>query len=213
MKNKTFFYARVSSTDQSLSRQLLVAKELGIDERDIYTDKASGKNFNREGYKNLINNLREGDTVVVYSIDRLGRNYTDIQTEWNRITKDLKCHIKVVDMPLLDTTKNTDNLDSTFIADLVLQILSYVAERERQNIKSRQAQGINAMSIDPKTGKRISRKTGRPQGRPKAECPENWEEIYNKWDNKELTATKSMELLGLTRNTFYNLVKRYRGEA
>ena len=142
--------------------------------------------------------LREGDLLVVYSIDRLGRNYTEIQNQWQYITKELKADIKVLDMPLLDTTANEKSLDSTFVADLVLQILSYVAQKERENIKIRQAQGIAKAKED-----------GKHLGRPKAEYPTNWETYYTDWKNNKISATQCMKELELTRNTFYNLVKRY----
>ena len=212
MNNRVYGYARVSTKGQNLDRQLEALRAVGIDDRDIFIDKASGKNFNREGYKSLVNSqtLREGDTVVINSIDRLGRNYTEITEQWNYITKELKANIKVIDMPLLDTTQESNNLDKNFISDLVLQILSYVAEKERINTRSRQAAGIAAMQIDD-NGKRISKKTGRPYGRPAAFYPDNWDEVYTRWKNKEITATKAMQLMDLKRNTFYNLVKRYEG--
>lgn len=211
MKNKIFGYARVSSIGQNLARQMKELLDFGIDERDIYADKKSGKDFNREQYQNLLNNLREGDMLVVYSIDRLGRNYTEIQEQWDYITKTIKAHIKVLDMPLLDTSTNKDSLDANFIADLVLQILSYVAAKERENNKIRQSKGYEAMPIDAE-GKRYSRKTGRRMGRPSAEYPANWKEYYDKWKAKEITATNCMKELGLTRNTFYKLAKKYEEE-
>lgn len=216
-------YGRVSSREQNLIRQILALKEAGIDERYIFTDKQSGKNFNRPNYNLLVGTettaplLRAGDLLTIYSIDRLGRNYTEIMQQWQYITQKLKVDIRVLDMPLLDTRTGDDgkSLDKRFVADLVLQILSYVAEKERININVRQRQGIDCMEESDEllnldgTKKKISSKTGRPTGRPQAEFPENWSEAYSKWKNGELTATKSMELLGVTRNTFYNLVKRY----
>lgn len=209
MKTNTFGYARVSTKEQNLDRQLVELKEFGIDERDIFTDKLSGKDFNRDEYQFLVNKrLAEGDLLVICSIDRLGRNYTEIQEQWRYITKDIKADIKVLDMPLLDTTRNKDGLDDNFVCDLVLQILSYVAEKERLNILHRQRQGIDCMPTDEK-GKKYSKKTGRYTGRPKIDYPEDWVRIYTQWKNGNLTATKSMEILGLKRNTFYNLVKKY----
>ena len=210
-------YARVSTKEQSLSRQLQALRDCGVDERFIYTDKQSGKTFNRPSYNMLIGTsqtaplLREGDLLTIYSIDRLGRDYEEIRKQWEYITKELKADIRVLDMPLLDTRcKDGKNLDKTFVADLVLQILSYVAQKERESIRNRQRAGIDCMMVDEQTGKRIGKK-GRPTGRPSAEYPANWKEVYTQWIGKEITATKAMEVLGLKRNTFYNLVKRYEG--
>lgn len=200
-------YARVSSTDQNLDRQIVELVNAGVEERNILKDKQSGKDFNRPGYNSLIGTeqttalLREGDLLIIYSIDRLGRNYTEIQREWQRITKEIKADIKVLDMPLLDTTMNERSLDSTFVADLVLQILSYVAHKERENIKTRQAQGIAR-----------AKEKGKHLGRPKAQYPSDWESFYKRWKNKDITATQCMKELSLTKNTFYNLVKRYESE-
>lgn len=143
MKNKIFGYVRVSSKEQNEDRQLIAFKEFGIDERDIYIDKQSGKDFNREQYNILKHILRENDVLVIKSIDRLGRNYNMIIDEWKDITKNIKADIVVLDMPLLDTRNNKDLL-GTFISDLILQILSYVAEQERTFIKQRQKEGIAA---------------------------------------------------------------------
>jgi DNA invertase Pin-like site-specific DNA recombinase len=199
-----YYYARVSSKEQNLDRQIEEFKKLGAPERNIITDKQSGKDFNRPGYNSLVGTatttplLREGDLLIIYSIDRLGRNYTEILREWQRITKEIKADIRVLDMPLLDTSVNEKNLDSTFVADLVLQILSYVANKERDNNKTRQAQGIAA-----------AKAKGKHLGRPKAEYPAEWQHYYIRWKNKDITAVQCMKELSLTRNTFYNLVKRY----
>lgn len=212
-------YARVSSKEQNLERQLHALREFGIPDKYIFTDQASGKDFNRKAYNSLVGTedtlpyLHEGDLLVIYSIDRLGRNYTEIQEQWKKITKELKADIKVLDgdMPLLDT-RSTDgkDLDKTFIADLVLQILSYVSQKERENIKTRQRQGIDVMPVVD--GKKVSLKTGRPTGRPSIKYPAAWEKYYNDWKSGNITATKAMELLGLKRNTFYKLVKQYEEE-
>lgn len=205
--NRTYGYARVSTRDQNLDRQLKALHDAGVEERDILIDKQSGKDFNRQSYKMLTEKLlREGDTLVILSIDRLGRNYTEIREQWELITKTMSANIKVLDMPLLDTT-NTENLDSRFIADLVLQILSYVAEKERENTRKRQRQGIDVMPVV--NGKKVSNKTGRATGRPSATYPDNWTEIYTQWKADQITAVKAMEILNLTKSTFYNLVKRY----
>ena len=201
MKNLVFGYVRVSSTDQNEERQLEDLRNAGVDERNIYVDRKSGKDFERENYQAMLGRLREGDLVVVSSLDRLGRNYAEIQEQWSYITQTIKADIKILDMPLLDTSTATENLDRRFIADLVLQILCYTAEKERENIRKRQRQGIDVMPIVD--GKRISLKTGRPTGRPRAVKPDNWNEIYARWVKKENTAVKAMELLNLKPNTFY----------
>lgn len=212
----TYGYARVSTTDQNLDRQLEQLREYIKDERYIITDKASGKNFNRKGYNSLIGTestaplLHEGDLLLITSLDRLGRNYTEIKEQWEYITKTLKADIKVLEIPLLDTTATDGNLDKRFIADIVLQILSYTAEKERESIRKRQRQGIDVMQVVD--GKRVSAKTGRPTGRPKAEYPVDWEQTYNDWKGGLITATKAMELLELKRTTFYKLVKQYENE-
>lgn len=195
MKNKIFGYARVSSKEQNEERQLEAFKEFNIDERDIYIDKQSGKDFNREQYNVLKNALRENDLLVIKSIDRLGRNYNMIIDEWKDITKNIKADIVVIDMPLLDTRNNKDLLGN-FISDLVLQILSYVAEQERSFIKQRQKEGIN-----------VAKNNGVKFGRPKIEKPQNFDIVVNKWKNKEIKSKEAMELLGLKANTFYNMVK------
>ena len=204
MKNLVFGYVRVSSTDQNEERQLEDLRNAGVDERNIYIDKKSGKNFQRENYTSMLERLRAGDLVVISSLDRLGRNYAEIQEQWSYITQTIKADIKILDMPLLDTSTATENLDRRFIADLVLQILCYTAEKERENIRKRQRQGIDVMPIVD--GKRVSSKTGRPTGRPSAVKPDNWNEIYAKWVKKEITAVKAMGLLNLKPNTFYKFV-------
>ena len=195
MKNKVFGYARVSSKEQNEERQLSAFQKFGIDERDIYVDKQSGKDFNRKEYLTLKNILRENDLLVIKSIDRLGRNYDMIVNEWKDITKNIKADIVVIDMPLLDTRKNKDLL-GTFISDIVLQILSYVAEQERTFIKQRQKEGIL-----------VAKNNGVKFGRPKIEKPQNFDIVVNKWRNKEIKSKDAMKLLGLKANTFYNMVK------
>lgn len=209
MKNVVFGYARVSSRDQNEGRQIELLKAEGIAESNVIIDKQSGKNFERTGYQYLIKNrLSEGDVLVITSIDRLGRNYQEIMEQWKYITQDLKADIKVLDMPLLDTTKSGASLDSRFIADLVLQILSYVANKERDNTRSRQRQGIDIMPVVD--GKRISMKTGRPVGRPATEYPLQWDLVYKDWSSGLITAKKAMGILGLKPNTFYKLVKEFK---
>lgn len=195
MKSKVFGYARVSSKEQNEERQLVAFKEYGIDERDIYIDKQSGKDFNREQYSTLKHILRENDLLVIKSIDRLGRNYEMIINEWKDITKNIKADIVVIDMPLLDTRQNKDLL-GTFISDLVLQVLGYVAEQERTFIRQRQKEGIAA-----------AKNNNVKFGRPKIEKPQNFDVVVNQWKNKKIKSKEAMELLGLKANTFYNMDK------
>jgi len=200
-------YARVSTTDQNLDRQIAQLNEVVTDERCIITDKASGKNFDRKGYNSLVGTketvpmMREGDLLVICSLDRLGRNYVEIRQQWEYITQTLKVNIKVLDMPLLDTSVSANSLDGQFIADLVLQILSYTAEKERENIKSRQKQGIETAKAQ-----------GKHLGRPKATYPEDWKHIYSEWKAGKVTATNAMKALDLKRTTFYSLVNDYEGK-
>ncbi len=197
MKNKIFGYARVSSKEQNEERQIVAFKDYGIDERDIYIDKQSGKDFDREQYSILKHILRENDILVIKSIDRLGRNYNMIIDEWKDITKNIKADIVVIDMPLLDTTKNKDLL-GTFISDLILQILSYVAEQERTFIKQRQKEGIST-----------AMNKGIKFGRPTIEKPQNYDIVVSKWKNKEIRTKEAIEQLGLKPSTFYNMVNKY----
>lgn len=197
-------YARVSTADQNLDRQLEQLRQYVSDDRYIITDKASGKDFNRRGYNTLVGTsetaplLHSGDTLIIISLERLGRNYTEIREQWELITKTLNADIKVLDMPLLDTSKSNNSLDGRFIADLVLQILSYTAEKERENIRKRQRQGIDTAKAQ-----------GRHLGRPKAEFPDGWERLYTEWQSGNITATKAMQELNMKRTTFYKLAKAY----
>ena len=197
MTEKQFFYGRISAKDQNEERQLLAAREFGIDERDIYLDKQSGKDFDREQYQLMKGQLRQGDLVVIMSIDRLGRNYAEIQEQWRYITKELKADIKILDMDLLDTRGDNNSLDRKFICDLTLQILAYVAEKERINIRARQAQGIAAAKAN-----------NVKFGRPKIQKPDNWDEVIALWNKGEITAKQAMIELGLKRATFYDMVKK-----
>jgi len=208
MSTKTFAYARVSSKEQNLERQLEQLRPLVADSRDIYQDKASGKDFDRTQYQLLMNNFREGDLLIVTSLDRLGRNYTEIKEQWDLITKHKKVDIKVLDMPLLDTSVAINTLDKQFIADLVLQILSYTSQKERENIRTRQRQGLDVMPIV--NGKRVSARTQRAIGRPVAEYPEQWDKVYDEWQSGSITANKAMEILDMKRTTFYKLAKGYK---
>lgn len=196
---RTHGYARVSTKEQNEARQVNALRDFGIADRDIYIDKVSGKSFNRPEYQRLLNVIRKGDLVVVLSLDRLGRNYTEVQEQWRYIVNELGADIKVLDMPLLDTRADEDNIDSRFISDLTLQILAYVAQKERENIKARQAQGIANAKAQRKA-----------LGRPKAEYPDNWAEVFDLWyTKKEITAKEAMERTGLKRNTFYKLAGLY----
>lgn len=184
-------YARVSSLSQKEDRQIDELTAYGVPMDRIYIDKQSGKDFNRKEYRRMFRNLKKDDLLVIKSIDRLGRNYQEIQEEWRKITKKKGADIVVLDMPLLDTTKSKDLL-GTFIADLVLQLLSFVAENERINIKQRQREGIIA-----------AQKRGVRFGRPPLEMPEEYEEYYRKWKDKKITAKQAAEILGIPLWAFY----------
>ena len=196
---KTFAYCRVSSTDQNEDRQVEAMLELGINERDIFVDKCSGKNFDRPQYQALKLQLREGDLLVIKSIDRLGRNYKQICEEWREIVRDIKANIKVVDMPILDTTR-TDGLIGEVISDIVLQLLGYVAEQERAFIKQRQAEGI-----------KLAKEKGKRLGKPPIQYPDNWQDIYQIWKSGSITAREAMKKLNLKPTSFYKLAKNYKG--
>lgn len=197
INSKTFGYCRVSSTDQKEDRQLEAMLELGINERDIFVDKCSGKNFDRPQYQALKVQLREGDVLVIKSIDRLGRNYKQICDEWREITREIKANIKVLDMPVLDTTR-TEGLIGEVISDIVLQLLSYVAEQERAFIKQRQAEGI-----------KLAKEKGKRLGKPPIEYPENWDNVYKIWKSGTITAREAMKQLNLKPTSFYKLAKKY----
>lgn len=197
MGSRIYGYVRTSSKTQNEIRQIKALIEHGVDERFIFVDKQSGKDFNREQYQVLKNALRENDLLIIQSIDRLGRNYNMIIDEWRDITQNIKADIFVIDMPLLDTRNNKDLL-GTFISDLVLQILSYVANQERDYINKRQKEGIE-----------IALKKGVKFGRPKIEKPQQFDTVVFKWKNKEIKTKEAMELLGLKPNTFYNMVKDF----
>lgn len=196
MNNRTYGYGRVSSKEQNEERQVKALLDNGVDERFIFIDKQSGKDFNREQYLVLKNALRENDLLIIKSIDRLGRNYNMIINEWRDLTLNIKADIKVIDMPLLDTTKHKDLLGN-FISDLILQVLSYVAHQERDFINQRQKEGIA-----------IAKANGVKFGRKKIEQPYNWNIVINKWKNKEITAVQAQKELGLKPNTFYSMVKK-----
>lgn len=211
MSEDTFVYgyARVSIREQKTDRQIAALKAAGVGARRILVDKISEKSFERPQYNLLVGAatsgplLRAGDLLVVTSLDRLGRNYTEILKEWERLTYDLDVDIRVLDMPLLDTS-NSDNaatFDRRFMCNLVLQILSYVAEKERLSIGARQREGIEA-----------AKKANKRFGRPPAAYPDNWETAYEKWIKKEVPVTQLQRELNLKKPTFYKLVKRYEAE-
>ncbi len=192
-----YAYVRVSSTDQNEDRQMIAMEQAGVPEGNIYIDKQSGKDFNRPNYKRLLKKLHPGDTLFIKSIDRLGRNYEEILNQWRIITKEKSVDVVVIDMPLLDT-RHEKNLLGTFISDIVLQLLSYVSETERTNIKQRQAEGIAA-----------AKKRGVKFGRPIKEMPPNFGELIAKWDKKELTMQETIETYDMGESTFYRRMREY----
>ena len=192
-------YVRVSTREQNEQRQVVALKEYGIAEKRIYMDKESGKDFERPHYKRLIRKIKNGDTLVIKSIDRLGRNYDEILEQWRIITKEKQAAIVVLDMPLLDTKQNRD-LTGTLIADIVLQLLSYVAQTEREFIRQRQAEGIAA-----------AKARGVKFGRQAMERPLEYETIKVKWQHKELSARAAAKQLGITHGTFLRWIREDNG--
>lgn len=188
-------YVRVSTKEQNEDRQLIALHDVGVMQKNIYMDKQSGKDFNRPQYKKLLKKLKPGDLLYIKSIDRLGRNYEEIQNQWRIITKEKNADIYVIDMPLLDTRRGKDLL-GTFISDLVLQLLSFVAENERTNIKQRQAEGIAA-----------AKAKGIRFGRLPKPLPDNFHEAYQRWKQGEITGTAAAKECGMPLSTF-----RYRAE-
>ena len=191
----TYGYVRVSTKEQNEDRQLIALHELGLTDKLIYVDKQSGKDFNRPQYQRLLRKLRPGDLLYIKSIDRLGRNYEEIQNQWRVLTKEKGVDICIVDMPILDTRRGKDLL-GTFISDLVLQLLSFVAENERTNIKQRQAEGIAA-----------AKARGIRFGRPPKPLPENFHSVYQQWKQGAITGTAAARECGMPLSTF-----RYRAE-
>ncbi|WP_298830140.1 recombinase family protein [uncultured Planococcus sp.] len=200
MEHRKFGYIRVSSKDQNEARQLEAMRKIGINERDIYLDKQSGKNFERANYQLLKRVIRKGDILYIHSLDRFGRNKEEILQEWNDLTKNIEADIVVLDMPLLDTTQYKDSM-GTFIADLVLQILSWMAEEERERIRKRQREGID-----------LALQNGIQFGRTPVLVSEEFEEVYRKWKAKELTAVEAMREAGVKKTSFYKLVRAYEEE-
>ncbi len=188
-------YARVSAKDQKLDRQLVELKQFGIKEENIYFDKQSGKNFDRTNYQKLKSMLKAGDLLVIKSIDRLGRNYDMIIEEWSYITKIVNCDIVVLDMNLLYNISENRNLVARFISDIVLQILSFVAENERANIKQRQAEGI-----------KIAKEKGVKFGRPKIKLPNNFHTVVRQFNNKEINLETALNKTKMTKSSFYKYI-------
>ena len=195
MENKIYGCVRVSSQEQNEDRQLIAMAEAGVARGNIFIDKQSGKDFERPNYKKLIKRLRPGDTLIRGSIDRLGRNYEEIQNQWRIITKEKKVDIVVIDMPLLDTRRDK-NLLGTFISDLVLQLLSFISENERTTICQRQAEGIAA-----------AKKRGVRFGRPTKEAPPNFDELIAKWQKKEMPLDEIFRQYGMSESTFYRRLR------
>ena len=193
-----FGYVRVSTKDQNPERQIKILLEMGIEERNIYVEKKSGHNFNRETYDMLVNHImRPGDRLTVTELKRFGRNYTEIYREWHHITKELQMDIRVADNKILDTSKDKDLLGQV-ITDVVLALLSYVAEGDWEERHELQRQGIE-----------VAKKAGKHLGRPRVEFPENWEECYQRWKSGGITAREAMKLMDLKKDSFYRLVKKY----
>ena len=188
-------YVRVSSKDQNEDRQIITMKEMEVPDENIYVDKQSGKDFNRPQYKKLMRRVKPNDLIYIKSIDRLGRNYSEILEQWKYITKDKKVDLYVLDMPILDTRREK-NLLGTFISDLVLALLSYVAENERVNIRRRQAEEIAAAKA---RGVRFGR---RPNP-----LPDNFDEAYQQWKAKELSVSEAAKLCGMSKSSFYDKAK------
>lgn len=192
---KTYAYIRVSSMDQNESRQLRAIQELHISRTNIYIDKQSGKDFNRKNYKRLVRVLKKGDLLYIPSIDRLGRNYREIQKQWRHLTLEKGIDICVIDMPLLDTRQYKDLL-GTFISDIVLQILSFVAESERDNIRKRQSQGIKEAQAK-----------GIRFGRPEAAIPDNFIQLVKNWRNHRMTIDEVLKICAISKSTFYRRLR------
>ena len=187
----TYGYVRVSSTDQNEDRQMIALHQVGVEDKHIFMDKQSGKDFDRPQYKKMVKKMRHGDLLYVLSIDRLGRNYDEIQHQWRILTKEIGIDVCVIDMPLLDTRRSKDLL-GTFVADLVLQVLSFAAHNERDNIRKRQAEGIAA-----------AKARGVHMGRPVINAPPDFDKIVKAWEKKEITMEEAMKKCRMSETTFY----------
>lgn len=196
MTGKIYGYVRVSTKEQNEDRQLIALQEYHVPEKNIYMDKLSGKDFNRPQYQKLLKKLRPGDVLVIKAIDRLGRNYDEILLQWRVITKEKQVDMVVLDMPLLNTRDTENDLTGTFVADLVLQILSYVAQTERENIRQRQMEGIAAAKI---RGVRF--------GRPRKEVPENFRQLKENYERGKISSRAAAKELSISQDTFLRWVR------
>lgn len=196
--NEVYGYVRVSSMEQNEERQMIALKGAGVDASHIFMDKQSGKDFHRVNYRKMVSLLQQGDLLYIMSIDRLGRNYAEVQNQWCILTKEIGIDICVIDMPLLDT-RNGKDLLGTFIADLVLQILSFVAENERENIRKRQEQGIAAAKL---RGVRF--------GRPESKVPDNFQGIVKAWEQGDIKINMVLEKCQMSKSTFYRRLREMR---
>lgn len=195
---KRYGYIRVSTKDQNIARQVEAMQEKGIPARQMYIDRQSGKDFERKGYQRLLKKLRRGDEVYIKSIDRLGRDYEEIMEQWRYLTRIRDVDMIVLDFPLLDTRNQVSGVTGKFVADLVLQILSYVAQVERENIRQRQAEGIQ-----------LARERGVRFGRPQNEFPENFEQVFRQWISKEISKREAGRRLGISHTSFTRFAGRY----
>ena len=195
--NNTYGYIRVSTKEQNEDRQLLALRDIGIPPDHIFLDKQSGKDFERPAYKRMVRRMKKDDLLYIKSIDRLGRNYEEIQEQWRILTKEKKIDIVVLDMPLLDTRRGKD-LVGTFLSDIVLQVLSFVAENERTTIRQRQAEGIAAAKL-----------RGVKFGRPPRPLPDNFHSVYQRWKKGELTVITAAKELNMPKSTFHYRAKQY----
>ncbi len=197
MENTVYGYIRVSTREQNEARQKIALRNFPVQEENIYMDKQSGKDFNRAAYRKLVRKMKKKDVLVIQSIDRLGRNYEEILEQWRILTREKQIDIVVLDMPLLDTRDKSRDLTGTFVADLVLQILSYVAQNERENIRKRQAEGIAA-----------AKERGVHFGNPGRPVPETFEAVVGKWRRKEIKLSEALEELNIGRTYFFKYVKQ-----
>lgn len=197
LDSRKFGYVRVSAKDQNENRQVESMKEIGIGDRDIFIDKQSGKNFDRENYQLMKRMMRKGDTLYIHSLDRFGRNKEYILNEWRKLNKEIGIDIVVLDMPLLDTTKHKDSIE-TFISDLILQVLSWIAKDERERIRKRQREGID-----------LALANGVKFGRPSIQITDEFIQAYEKWKTGKITAVRAMDEAGMKKSSFYKMVKEY----
>ena len=195
--SNTYGYVRVSTKEQNEDRQIIAMREIGVPEENIYMDKQSGKDFERPQYRCLVRRMKKNDLLYLKSIDRLGRNYEEIQNQWRILTKEKGVDICVIEMPLLDTRRGRD-LVGTFLSDIVLQVLSFVAENERTNIRQRQAEGIAA-----------AKARGVRFGRPSTPLPPNFLDVYQRWRAKKISVNQAAAECGMPRSTFFYRAKMY----